>query len=233
MLTGPQRRVTLPVNEIDLIMHEIDLTGNRGKRMAMSAAEERKVVGDFAARYATARRLVVEELDRTLASVEPAPLDRFVRVLLAADKVFFVGVGRVMLSLQAIAKRFAHLGIDTHCVGEITEPAIAAGDLLVVGSGSGSTLFPLAIARKAKALGATVVHMGSNPTSDLKGVADFMVRIPVRTKLYLDDEIDSGQPMTSLFEQALLLLGDIVAMMIIDERKLDLKGLWRHHANLE
>ena len=60
-----------------------------------------------------------------------------------------------------------------------------------------------------------------------------MVRIPVRTKLYLNDEIDSQQPMTSLFEQSLLLFGDIVAKMIIDERKLDLKGLWQHHANLE
>lgn len=215
-------------------MHEIDLTGNRETKMTTALSPQGDTAGgDFSSRYEAARRVVVGELDRTLASVEPAQLQRLVAALLAADKVFFVGVGRVMLSLQAIAKRLSHLGIDCHCVGEITEPAIAAGDLLIVGSGSGSTLFPVAIARKAKALGAAVVHIGSNPQSELRGVADFMVRVPVRTKLYLDDEIDSRQPMTSLFEQALLLLGDIIAMMIIDDRKLDMKALWRHHANLE
>ena len=41
------------------------------------------------------------------------------------------------------------------------------------------------------------------------------------------------QPMTSLFEQSLLLLGDIVAKMIIERRGLDMKALWRYHANLE
>jgi len=55
----------------------------------------------------------------------------------------------------------------------------------------------------------------------------------VRTKNYLDDEIDSNQPMTSLFEQTLLLLGDIVAKMLIEREDLDMKALWQYHANLE
>lgn len=67
----------------------------------------------------------------------------------------------------------------------------------------------------------------------MKELCEFMVRIPVRTKNYLEDEIDSVQPMTSLFEQSLLLFGDVVAKMIIDERQIDMKSLWRYHANLE
>jgi 6-phospho-3-hexuloisomerase len=153
--------------------------------------------------------------------------------ILNADKVFFVGVGRVLLSLQAIAKRMAHIGINAHYVGEITEPAITEKDLLVVGSGSGNSSFPLVIAKKAKAIGAKVVHIGSNLNSDMKDISDFMVRIPVRTKLYLDDEIESKQPMTSLFEQTLLLLGDILVMMIIVEKNIDLNQVWQYHANLE
>ena len=104
---------------------------------------------------------------------------------------------------------------------------------MIVGSGSGTTLFPAGIAQKAHALGAKVVHIGSNPNSPLKDIAAFMVRVPVRTKYYLEDEIDSQQPMTSLFEQTLLLLGDIVAKMLIDRQGLDMKGLWQYHANLE
>ena len=39
--------------------------------------------------------------------------------------------------------------------------------------------------------------------------------------------------MTSLFEQSLLLMGDILAKMIIEQKQLDMKALWQFHANLE
>lgn len=188
---------------------------------------------NFKNTYSNTCELVSSEIAHTLSCVDTDRLEQLMNMILTADKVFFVGVGRVMLSLQSVAKRLAHLGVDTHVVGEITEPAITGKDLLIVGSGSGTTLFPLGIARKAKAVGASVVHIGSNPQSEMKEVADFMVRIPVRTKLYLPDEVDSQQPMTSLFEQTLLVLGDIIAKMIIDERKINLKDLWQFHANLE
>ena len=183
--------------------------------------------------FAEGRELVLLELRTSLESIDSEQVEQLLEAVLSARKVFFVGVGRVLLSLQAIAKRWAHLGIDTHFVGEITEPAITAEDLLIVGSGSGTTLFPAGIAQKAHKIGAKVVHIGSNPNSDLKDIAAFMVRIPVRTKYYLEDEIDSRQPMTSLFEQTLLLLGDIVAKMIIERRELEMKALWQYHANLE
>ena len=189
---------------------------------------------DFAARYEDTAEAVLSELRTTLGSVDTASFERLKDAILCADQVFFVGVGRVFLSLEAIAKRLAHLGVKAHCVGEITEPAITADDLLIVGSGSGSSLFPLGIARKAReAVDCTIVHIGSNPDSPMKEVCDFMVRVPVRTKQYLEDEIDSVQPMTSLFEQSLLLLGDSLAKMIIEEKQLDMKELWRYHANLE
>ena len=187
----------------------------------------------FAARYEQAQAHVLRELTLTLQSIDPDSLETLKDDVLSAEKVFFVGVGRVLLSLQAVAKRLAHLGIATHYVGEITEPAITPRDLLIVGSGSGASLFPLGIAKKAQQLGAKIVHIGSNPNSEMRNIAAYMVRIPVRTKHYLADEIESVQPMTSLFEQSLLLLGDILAKMIIEEKQLDMKSLWQYHANLE
>lgn len=191
-------------------------------------------MSDFSITYTNTCHSVLGELDRTLASIDPKSLERLTEAILQADQVFFIGVGRVMLSLQAVCKRLAHLGIKAHYVGEITEPAITKNDLLIVGSGSGASLFPLNIAKKARnTVGCKIVHIGSNTNSEMKDICDFMVRIPVRTKFYLEDEIDSCQPMTSLFEQTLLLLGDILAKMIIDQQGLDMKGLWQYHANLE
>lgn len=192
------------------------------------------MTADFAQKYETASEDVLAELKKTMESIDSASLERLVDEILKTDQVFFVGVGRVMLALQCICKRFAHLGIRAHCVGEINEPAIKKDDLLIVGSGSGGSLFPLGIARKARAsVDCTIVHIGSNPNSEMKEIADFMVRIPVRTKNYLEDEIDSCQPMTSLFEQSVLLLGDVLAKMIIEQKHLDMRSLWQYHANLE
>lgn len=189
---------------------------------------------EFAKQYQADCAAVLDELGRTLASIDPASLERLADEILKAEQVFFVGVGRVLLSLQSVCKRLAHLGIKTHYVGEITEPAITKNDLLIVGSGSGVSLFPLGIAKKARSVvDCRIVHIGSNPNSEMKEICDFMVRIPVRTKFYLEDEIDSCQPMTSLFEQSLLLAGDILAKMIIERQNLDMKGLWQYHANLE
>lgn len=191
-------------------------------------------MANFQEEYAQASAEVIAELQTTLNSVQAEDLERLAQEIMNAEQVFFVGVGRVMLALQCVCKRLAHLGVKAHYVGEITEPAITKNDLLIVGSGSGGSLFPLGIAKKAReTVDCKIVHIGSNPNSEMKEIADFMVRIPVRTKNYLPDEIDSCQPMTSLFEQSVLLVGDILAKLIIEQRKLDMRSLWQYHANLE
>jgi 6-phospho-3-hexuloisomerase len=138
-----------------------------------------------------------------------------------------------MLSLQAMAKRFNHIGIRAYCVGDINEPAITENDLLIVGSSSGESLIPVAIAKKAKQLNAKIAHIGSNPNSTISPITDFFVRIPVNSKLKLSDETISKQIMTSLFEQCLYIFGDSIAWIIAEKRCFDKDKLWKHHANLE
>ena len=99
--------------------------------------------------YAESAALVTEECTKALKAIEPEKVLEYLEMLTVARKVFFVGVGRVLLSLEAMAKRYAHLGIDTVIVGQITEPAITKDDVLIVGSGSGETMFPAGIAGKA------------------------------------------------------------------------------------
>lgn len=78
---------------------------------------EQKIVNEIAA---TLDNIAVEEVEELVAEIEKA------------ERVFFVGVGRVLLSLEGIAKRLAHLGVQTVVVGQITEPAITEKDLLIV-----------------------------------------------------------------------------------------------------
>ena len=122
--------------------------------------------------YGKACQLVLDECRQALGKVDEGQVKEFISLVYSSEKVFFIGVGRVLLSLEAFAKRLAHLGIDAVVVGEITEPAFTDKDLLVVGSGSGESLFPVAIAKKAKSIGGKVVHIGSNENSSMKEVTD-------------------------------------------------------------
>lgn len=184
---------------------------------------------DFKNAYET----ILTELSSLFEKIDEKQVDELIETIEKSDQVFFVGVGRVKLSLEAIAKRLAHLGVSCHVVGDITEPAIKENDLLIVGSGSGESLYPLNIAKKAKQFNAKVCHIGSNANSSMKEYTDILLRIPTNTKLNLDDELKSNQPMTSLFEQALLILGDSIALKMVNDKNIDMDKLWEYHANLE
>ncbi|WVE60508.1 6-phospho-3-hexuloisomerase [Enterococcus faecium] len=183
--------------------------------------------------YKAAKQNIVREITETLDRISSKDVEQLIKKIEKAERVFFVGVGRVLLALEGMAKRLGHLGIQTVVVGQITEPAITDKDLLIVGSGSGESAFPLTIAKKAKEFGSQVAHIGLNPDSTMKEYSDLFIRIPVQTKLALPEEISSIQPMTSLFEQSVLLLGDSIALVMIEEKAIDMSKLWQYHANLE
>ncbi|MEX2784052.1 6-phospho-3-hexuloisomerase [Streptococcus sp. H49] len=174
---------------------------------------------------------IISEIKGTLDYVDSNSIDQFIELIEKSNRVFFVGVGRVLLSLQAIAKRWNHLGIQTCIVGDITEPAITSRDILIVGSGSGRTAFPLIIAEKAKKYGATVVHIGTTDDCPMSNISDYFICIPASNKL--EQGITSIQPMTSLFEQSLLLFGDTLSLIYIRKHHLNMQSLWQFHANLE
>lgn len=176
---------------------------------------------------------VCEEIRNALTSVEEQNLKELIDLILSAEKVFVVGVGRVMLVMQAFAKRLKHLEIDAHVVGEIVEPPISAHDILIVGSGSGETMISVNIAKLAQKSRAKVGLITSSHKSTLKKLADVSVVIPCPTKLHLPDEPISKQPMANLFEQSLYILCD--CLTIILQEKLGITGdrMWKTHANLE
>jgi 6-phospho-3-hexuloisomerase len=176
---------------------------------------------------------VCEELTCALDKVDEREVEVFIDSLLRANKLFVMGVGRVMLMMRAFAQRLKHLGLDSYVVGETTIPAIGEGDLLVAASGSGETLTTVTIMGLAKKHQAKVALITASPQSAAKEISDVSVRIPCSTKLHLPGEIPSKQPMTSLFEQCLLIFCDSLAMMLQGKLNISEEKLWEVHANLE
>ena len=179
------------------------------------------------------RRLVVGEISASLGMINPAQFDAFLGELLKKRRILAAAVGRVLISMKAWVKRLCHLDLDINFVGGETEGPLGEGDLLIAASSSGESVFPVEAARIAKERGASVVYIGCSPESAAARLADTMLILPGRTKLAKSGEFKSAQPMSTLFEQELYLLGDIITLCIMETRGLDEGSVKKRHANLE
>lgn len=178
--------------------------------------------------------LILEELGATLPRIDEQAYAAFLAELTKPGRrVLLMGVGRVMIALKAWVKRLSHLDIDLNFVGSENEQPLHEGDLLVVGSSSGESALPAAIAKIAKRLGADVAYVGCSPQSTIAAMADVKLILYGRTKFAAETEYPSKQPMSTLFEQQLFLLGDVLALDIMQRHGWTEADIKAHHANLE
>ena len=175
---------------------------------------------------------IVSELSQTASLIDPETIDSLLAQIKSANRIFFGGAGRTGLAFKMAAMRFMHLGYTVHVVGETTTPAILEGDLLILGSGSGSTSTLVTAGEKAKKQQAALAVLTADENSRLAELADVTLRIPAAVKTDFGAAI-SAQYAGSLFEQAALLVMDAVFMTLWQESGLTKEELWPKHANLE
>lgn len=177
---------------------------------------------------------ILSELEAVLKDVNAEDSEQVVKMICGSPRIFLAGAGRSGYMMRAFAMRLMHAGLTAYMVGDTETPSAAAGDLLVLGSGSGETESLITAARKAKKLGMRLLVITGFPDSPLGKLAEQAVRIPAPTpKSGSRGGFVSAQPMGSLFEQALLLYLDAAVMEIMDRKKLDEKIMFGRHANLE
>lgn len=181
-----------------------------------------------------ATELVLKELSETLPAIDEDEFSSFVdELLVPCRRVLVMGVGRVLISLKAWVKRLKHLDIDINYVGDETELPVGPDDLVVLGSSSGESKLVVEIGRIAKSIGAHVVYVGCTLGSSADQLADSRLILKGRTKFPTPNEYQSEQPMSTLFEQELYLLGDIIALEVMDRRGWSETDIKDRHANLE
>ena len=167
-----------------------------------------------------------------LRSASASSLDEAATALAAAPRIFVLGAGRSGLALKMTAMRLMHLGLDVHVVGEVTSPAIASGDLLLVASGSGTTGAIVRAAETAQSVGANILALTTAPESPLGRLAAVTVVIPAAAKQDHAGQV-SAQYSGGLFEQAVLLVGDALFHTLWQASGATAEELWPRHANLE
>jgi 6-phospho-3-hexuloisomerase len=167
-----------------------------------------------------------------LAATDDTASDALVDEISRARRVFVHGAGRSGLALQMTAMRLMHLGLDVHVVGETTTPAIAEGDVLLTASGSGTTESIVRAARTAVEAKARVALITTAADSPLADLASATIVVPAAPKLDRSGTA-SGQYAGSLFEQAVVLLGDALFHTLWQRSGHSADELWPRHANLE
>lgn len=181
------------------------------------------------------RRELDALIDRAIVDASGAETDPFEDVadLLAdADRVFVVGAGRSGLALRMTAMRLMHLGLEVHVVGDATTPAIAAGDVLLTASGSGTTGAIVRAAGNATEAGARIAAITTAADSPLAGLATAVVVVPAADKLDRSGTA-SAQYAGGLFEQLVVVLGDALFHALWKRSGASADELWPRHANLE
>ena len=180
----------------------------------------------------SALNTIINEHIKLIHTISYSEIAKLIPAITNAEHIFIMGAGRTGLMMKAAAMRLMHLGYKVHVVGETTAPAIEKGDVLIAGSGSGTTSGIVRAAETAKKVGAGVLCFTTNADSRLALLADHTVTIPAAQKQERNETI-SKQYAGSLFEQSLLLVFDALIQTLWGLEGSSASELWKRHANME
>ncbi len=177
---------------------------------------------------------ILADLARTLRQVDATQVEDLKEAILSANRIFIAGRGRSGLQMKAFAMRLMHLGLTVHIVDDVTTPAVAEADLLLVGSSSGRTASLLRHVYTAKEIGASIAAVTGNLESPIAAAAKTLVHIPASNfKAGAKTGEDSVLVMGSLFEHCLGLLCDLLIIRLKHALQVEESAMNARHANLE
>lgn len=171
---------------------------------------------------------IIEELNAGQVNIP----ENVTQLIHDANRIYTFGAGRSGLALKAFAMRLSQLELTSFVVGETTTPAIKAGDLLIVASASGTTSQVVNGAKVAKENGAKVLLFSTSTNNPLAELADQTVILPGKGK-YATQSVVTNQPMGSLFEQEVWILGDAITMQYMQDYQISEDVMQATHANIE
>jgi 6-phospho-3-hexuloisomerase len=185
-------------------------------------------------------RIIAGEISAVLKRTNENAVEKFIKRLKGAKKIYIAGVGRSGLVVKAFGQRLMHLGFDVHLADEITAPGITKEDLLICCSATGKTQLILLMAKKARKLGSYVVTFTATKQSSLLKYSNQVIIIPAAIETQKNaaagkqkTRIRTIQPARSLFEQAMFLLFDAVTMRLLEVLRVTPAKVTKRHANLE
>lgn len=139
----------------------------------------------------------IQMLTDTLSILDVDGLKKISELILKANRVIFLGVGRSYLTAESGKSRFYRMGINSFCYRDSHEQIVAAamcdeGDVVIGVSNYGRTRSVVNALEIAKSHGAITVGVTSAKNSPLANIVDY--------PLYSASGIDNTRESTEAFE---------------------------------
>ena len=176
-------------------------------------------------------------------AVDQKNVDRLLKEILSAQRIFIYGAGRSGLAARAFAMRLVHLDLNTYVIGETITPSTQKKDLFICISGSGETSSVIDYAKSAKKAGVKIAAITSYPNSTLGKISDLTVSIKGKTKLDISKEgyekrQIEGQsvtlaPMGTLFEDTAMIFFDGIIAELMQRLGRSEHHMMQKHTSVE
>lgn len=175
---------------------------------------------------------VLEEMEEVLKGIDAEQYASLVQLLSSNSRFFIFGEGRSGLIGKAVAMRLMHCGKTVYAVGETITPSIRREDVLLLISGSGSSVQLDGLRRKAAKLGAHIALVTATNEKLEEEWCSSGLFVPAATKRRRAEEPSTIQPLGNQFDQAVHLVLDAA---IIDGPYAGLANdnVIENHTNLE
>jgi 6-phospho 3-hexuloisomerase len=159
-------------------------------------------------------------------------IDLILKIHKKSNLIFIYGAGRSGFIGRCFAQRLMHLGIRSCFISDAITYRYTNDDLLILISGSGETISPVAIAQNAKKIGGKIVLITGNIESRIAKMSDLVIRVEGKSKDMATNKITLA-PYTSLFDISVLSMLDSLAGIVMNLLGITERDIDKRHATLE
>ena len=175
----------------------------------------------------------MSDLARVFAAMPEDALDGLVDAIVVAKRIVVFGLGREGLQMRGFAMRLFHMGRDVAVWGDMTTPALGAGDLFIASAGPGDLPTAQTLVEIAHRAGARTRSSPPNPRAELAKHVDIVTFIPAQTMANDQGGNLSVLPMGSLFETAQMIAFELVILKLRPRFNETSETMRARHTNLE
>jgi 6-phospho-3-hexuloisomerase len=175
----------------------------------------------------------LKDLEGVFVIMPEDALDGLIEAIVAARRIVVFGLGREGLQMRGFAMRLFHMGRDVAVWGDMTTPALGAGDLFIASAGPGDLPTARTLVDIAHEAGARIALITAQPRGELAKHVDVVTVIPAQTMA--DDRGGklSVLPMGSLFETAQMIAFELVILKLRRRFGETSETMRTRHTNLE
>jgi 6-phospho-3-hexuloisomerase len=175
----------------------------------------------------------LNDLAGVFAAMPEDALDGLIEAIVAAKRIVVFGLGREGLQMRGFAMRLFHMDSDVAVWGDMTTPALSAGDLFIASAGPGDLPTAQTLVEIARKGGARTALVTAQPAGGLAKQVDIVTVIPAQTMANDQRGKLSVLPMGSLFETAQMIAFELVILKLRPRLNETSETMRARHTNLE